>query len=245
MKTIKFLFSFLFLLLFVSFLKAQTVEEIYQKYSDTMGGKTAWDAVKSLKATGYATMGGMDFAFTQTSKRPNKVLLEIIIQGMTMKQVYDGTTAWMINPFSGSKKPEKVDEDMARQFKNMAKIGGELLNYVEYGDKIELLGKEDYEGTQVYKVKLVETDGTEITYFLDAEKFTELKTISKLQMSGKEIESTTIYSNYKDVNGLKIPFTMEIKTKGGQTMGDGQTIRIDKVETNVDVEDAIFVMPAE
>ena len=245
MKTIKFLFSFLFLLLFVSFLKAQTVEEIYQKFADAKGGKSAWDSVKSIKATGYATVSGMDFAFTQTSKRSNKVLLEIIIQGMTMKQVYDGTTAWMTNPFSGSKKPEKVDEDMAKQFKNMAKIGGELLNYAEYGDKIELLGKEDYEGTQVYKMKLVETDGTEITYFLDAGNFTELKSISKLQMSGKELESTTLYSNYKDVNGLKIPYTMEIKTKGGQTMGDGQTIRIDKTDINVDVDDAVFIMPAE
>jgi len=245
MKTQKVLFSSLFLLLFISFAKAQTIEEIYQKYADAMGGKSAWDAVQSMKATGYATMGGMDFAFTQTSKRTNKVLLEIIIQGLTMKQVYDGTTAWMLNPFTGGKKPEIVGEDMARQFRNMAKIGGELLNYAEYGSTIELLGKEDFEGTQVYKLKLVTSDGTEIIYFIDAEKYIDLKSISKTTMSGKEIESTTLYSNFKDVNGLKIPFTMDVKTKGGQAMGDGQIIRIDKTELNVEVDDAIFVMPSD
>jgi outer membrane lipoprotein-sorting protein len=38
------------------------------------------------------------------------------------------------------------------------------------------------------------------------------------------------------------PFSLTVRAKGQPS---GQTITIDKIETNVDLDDAMFVMPAE
>jgi len=243
MKTVRFLFVLAITALFTAISYAQTAEEIVQKYMDAAGTKAKWDSIKTMKATGYASMGGMEFSFTQYQKRPGKALLEVIVQGMVMKQAYDGTMAWTINPFQGSKKPEKVDDETAKHFKDMGIIGGKLMNWKENECKIELIGKEDFEGTEVFKLKLTDKDAMETMYYLDAAKYLELKVTAKSKMMGKEIESETTYGNFKTVNGVMIPFTMEINTKGSQ-MGS-QTLKLDKVEHNVDMDDAIFVMPKE
>ena len=53
----------------------------------------------------------------------------------------------------------------------------------------------------------------------------------------------TFYSNYKEINGVKIAYMMEVITKGSQ--GGEQKISVDKIQINVDVDDSIFAMPSE
>ena len=222
---------------------SQTVDEIIQKNIDATGGKTNWDALTSMKSTGYASIMGMDFAFTEYVKKPNLSLLEIIIQGMTMKQGYDGTNGWMINPMMGSKKPEKVDDETSKEFKDRANIGGKFLTYKDDGSKAELAGKEDMDGTEVYKIKLTEKDGKVINYYLDTKSYMILKESQTIKRNGKEFKTETMLSNYKTVNGVLKPYTLEVNTSGSE-MGS-QNVSIDKIEMNVEIDEAIFKMPTE
>ena len=243
MNTKRILSGFVISLFFFLNGLAQTADEIIQKNIDATGGKSNWETIKTMKVTGYVGMGGMDFAITQYTKAPDKSLLEIIIQGMTMKQGYDGTTGWMINPMMGSKKPENVDDETAIEFKERGNIGGRLMNYKDEGTTAELLGKEDLEGTEVFKIKLTEKSGKVINYFFDTKNYMVLKEKQIVKRNGKEYNTETTMSNYKTVNNVQMPYTMEINTEGSQI--GSQTVTLDKIEMNVDIDDNIFKMPAE
>ena len=79
-------------------------------------------------------------------------------------------------------------------------------------------GKEEYEGTEVYKLKLIEADGDERFYFFDSELFVPVAIRSVAQageLKGQTIDNVT--SDYQEVDGLMIPFSMKQKLNG-QTM---------------------------
>jgi outer membrane lipoprotein-sorting protein len=130
--------------------------------------------------------------------------------------------------------------DMLKELKEQADFDGPFIDYAKKGHKVELLGKDDVEGSPAYKLKLTTKEGSETTVYLDAETFLEVKMEAKRKMQGQEIEGETTLGNYQDVEGLLMPFSIEIKPKGAPA---GQTITIEKVELNADLADASFQMP--
>lgn len=218
-----------------------TVDEILAKNTEARGGLEKLQKVKSMRFNGKLSMGGMEAAFSMSKKRPEMVKMEFTIQGMTGMQAFDGTTGWMVMPFMGKKDPEAMSGDMLKEFKDQADFDGPFVDYAKKGNKVELLGKADVEGTPAYKVKLTTKEGNETTVYIDAETFLETKMEAKRKMQGQEIESETTLGNYQEVEGLLIPFSIEMKPKGAPA---GQTITIEKAEINVDLDDASFKMPA-
>lgn len=231
--------AFLFLFSYKGF--SQTVDEVIENHINAIGGLDVITAVQSYEMKGNMKMGNMDIPFTVYLKRPMKALLEVNFQGKSMKQVYDGTIAWSINPFAGSDEPEKMDEGQTKRMKNMADIDGALVNYTEKGSTVELIGKEDFEGTEVYNIKLTDKDGDTINYYIDADSYMILKEASKTKVGEKEINSETIFSDYRDVDGVKIAFAMEVESDANP-MGK-QNIVMDEMKPNVEIDDNIFVMP--
>lgn len=217
-----------------------TVDEILAKNAEAKGGLDKIRAINSLRFTGKLNAGGMELPFTMTKKRPEMMKIEFSLQGMTGAQAYDGTTGWMVMPFMGKKDPEAMTGDMLKEVKDEADFDGPFIDYSKKGNKVELLGKEDVEGTPAYKLKLTTKSGTESTVFIDAETFLEVKVAAKRKMQGQEIESETTFGNYKEVDGLLFPFSIEQKAKGAPA---GQAFVIEKAEINPALDDASFKMP--
>jgi outer membrane lipoprotein-sorting protein len=218
-----------------------TVDDLLAKNAEAKGGMVKLRALKSARFTGKMSMGaGMEAPFMMTKARPEKLRIEFTIQGMTGIQAYDGTTGWMVMPFMGKKDPEVLSADMLTDVKEQADFDGPFIDYAKKGNKVELLGKEQVEGTDAYKVKLTMKDASEATVYFDAESFLEIKMEAKRKVQGQEIEGQTVFGNYKEVDGLLFPFSIENKAKG---MPGGQTITIDKIELNSTVSDDSFSMP--
>jgi len=167
--------------------------------------------------------------------------MEFTLQGMTGVQAYDGKTAWAVMPFMGKKDPEAMPAEQAQQLDEQADIDGPLVDYKEKGNKVELAGKEQVEGADAYKLKVTLKNGQTRTIYLDAETGLEVKIEAKRTMRGSEVDGESFLSDYKEVNGLMMAFTMENGAKG-QSMR--QKMVIDSVETNVNLPDSLFAMPA-
>ena len=225
-----------------SFAADLTVDDILAKNAEARGGMEKLRAVKSLRFSGKMAMMGMEAPITLSQVRPDKMRMEFTLQGMTGVQAYDGTTGWMIMPFMGKKDAEAMSGDMLKEVKEQADIDGPFIDYAKKGHKVELLGKADVEGTPAYKVRLVTKDGTESTVYIDAETFLQVKTEAKRKMQGQEIESQTVFGNYQEVDGLLIPFSIEMSPKANPAQK--QSITIEKAEINTALDDAIFKMPA-
>ena len=243
MKIRKILLAFVLSLVFCSNGFSQTAEEIVAKYIDAVGGKAQWDKFNTEKITGKLSVSNMDFDFISSSKRPNSNYTEVTVQGMKILQGYDGDIGWTVNPMTGSSKAQKMDDDELKSMRDRGIIGGELMNYKELGSSVELVGKEDLEGTEVFNIKLTDKEGQIMNFFIDANNYLLLKRNSKLIRAGKELKSETYFSNYKQVEGVTAAYTIEAKLAGESSQS--QKILIDKIEFNVDIDDNIFKMPAD
>lgn len=222
-------------------LSAQTADELIDKNIKARGGLDKLKAVQSMKFTGKMKMGPMEAPFMVSKKRPENFRLEFTIQGMTGIQAYDGSTGWMVMPFMGKKEPEQMSADMLKEFKDEADFDGPMIDYKNKGNKVELLGKEDVQGTPAYKLHVTTKEGVESNVYLDADSYLEIRSESKRKVQGQEIEAETTIGDYKEVGGLMFPMSIESKAKGRE---GAQTITIEKVELNpTTVDAAMFHMP--
>jgi len=221
---------------------AQTADEIIAKNIQARGGLDKLKSVQTIKATATMAMGpGMEAPGMLIQKRGNLARLEFTVQGLTAVQAYDGKNAWQIMPFTGKKDPELMPADEAKEIEETADVDGPLVDYKSKGHQVELLGKEKVEGTDAYKLKVSLKNGDVLTVYIDADSFLTIKEETKRTVRGTEQVVEQSIGDYKDVNGLIIPFAMESGVKGSQ---EREKLTITKIELNVPADDSIFKMPA-
>lgn len=217
-----------------------SLDEVLAKYFEARGGLDTIKSVNSMRSTGTMSMAGMEFPYTSEAKRPGKLRVDFSLQGMTGTQVVAGDSGWQVMPFMGKTEPEPMTGDELRNFKNQADIDGPLVDWQAKGHSVELLGTEEVEGADAYKLGIQLKSGDEITAYLDAEYFLDLKWDVNLTMRGQPIKTSISFGDYKEVGGLTIPHAMTQTMEG---MPGGQSFTIDSVEMNVAIADERFDMP--
>jgi hypothetical protein len=115
------------------------------------------------------------------------------------------------------------------------------VDYKSKGHQVELLGKEKIEGTDAYKLKVSLKNGDVQTVYIDVDSFLEIKEETKRTVRGSEQVVESSIGDYKEVNGIMLPFATESGVKGST---EKQKLTITKVEFNVPADDSIFKMPA-
>lgn len=221
---------------------AQTADEIVAKFIKTVGGMERIQAVKSLRRTGkFNGGGGFEAVIVEENKRPNLVRQEFQIQGMTGVTAYDGHTGWKIEPWNGKKDAEPLGEEEMKEAVEDSDLDGPLVNYKEKGVRVEYVGKDEFEGTEVYKLKVTLKDGDVHYYYMDTDYFVPIKIDTKRTVRGAEREYETVLGDYKEVNGWYLPFSVESWPKGSQSRSK---VTYEKIEANVPFDDQIFRQPA-
>lgn len=221
---------------------AQTADEVVAKFIKTVGGMERIQAVKSLRRTGrYDGGGGFEAVIVEENKRPNLVRQEFQIQGMTAVTAFDGKTGWKIEPWNGKKDAEPLGEEEMKGIVEDSDLDGPLVNYKEKGVRVEYAGKDEFEGTEVYKLKVTLKDGDVRFYYMDTDYFVPIKIDIKRTVRGAEREYETLLGDYKEVNGWYLPFSVESGPKGSQSRSK---VTYEKIEANVPFDDRIFHQPA-
>jgi len=130
-----------------------------------------------------------------------------------------------------------MPEDQVNAAKDQLYIGGPFLNYQAKGNKVELLGREDLNGVNAYKLKVTNSANMESTYYIDPTTYYILKNISKVSVQGQDVETSVLFSNYQKTDfGYVLPYTTEM------TLSQGFSIKstTKKVEINKPVADSVF-----
>ncbi len=220
-----------------------SLHQVLANYYKAMGGLDKIKSVKTEKMTGKMSMGQAgDVPFMRVQKRPSKIRVDFTFQGMKGIQASDGTVAWMFMPFMGKTEPEQMPKAGAEQMAEEADISGPLVDYQKKGNKIELVGKKEVQGSDVYELKVTLKDGDVVNYFLDADAFVPIMKTTVREIQGNPVEVETTYGDYKEVDGLMYAFSITRRPKGAPE-GQGQTITIDKIELNQEIPDSEFTMP--
>jgi outer membrane lipoprotein-sorting protein len=238
------------LLVVTSFVaNAQTADEIIAKYFENTGGMAKWAALKGIKMSAKVNNQGMEIPLEIVQLKDGRQMTVINFQGKEIKQsVYDGTTLWSHNFMT--MKAEKSDAESTQNFK--ANLGSDFplpfFNYKERGYKVELLGKETVDGSETFKLKLTKNpimvDGKQEEsvefYYFDTENFVPLMAEAEIKSGqGKGMISQSKMSDYQEVEGVMLPFSMTQGLKGGQS----QPLTITSIVINPPVDDKAFAFP--
>ncbi len=235
-----------FLLLTAAILVAQdlTIEEIISKNLATIGQERVM-SFGTIRRDGIVNIEGMEFPIFAIEKYPKLNYSEIEMQGLKIIIAGDGETGWTINPITGSSEPQDLPEFMINNLEResvkdpTAKWHNSFVNWKEKGFKAELIGMEQFDNRPVYNLQFTFEDDYVVNYFMDASEFVVLKVRSTETEQGQTFKSEIIYRDYKDVDGVLIPYRIEMLVNGQVT----QIFIINNVEFDVAVDDSIFAKP--
>jgi hypothetical protein len=92
---------------------AQTLDQVLERYYQARGGLETWRAIDTQRATGIISTNGIELAMVMLNKRPNlgrqDLTFEFPGQGpMSILNVFDGRTAWTVNPMLGGTGAQEV-----------------------------------------------------------------------------------------------------------------------------------------
>jgi hypothetical protein len=229
------------LVLFALPASAQSVDDIIAHYLKTVGGIDKIQSVKTLRRTGkFIGGGGFEAAILQENKRGNLVREEFALQGMVGINAYDGKTGWKVEPWNGKKDAEALSEEEMKSILEDADFDGPLVNYKQKGNKVEFGGRDTFEGTDTFKLKVTIPNGDTYVIYLDTDYYVPIKIDTKRIVRGAEREYETVLGDYKAVAGWYLPYSVEIGNKGSQ---DKAKTVFEKIEANVAIDDGRFSMP--
>jgi len=240
----------------VAIAAAQTADDIINKYVEVMGGLEKLKSIKSLYMEGVAVMQNGNEITTHIYKVQDKLYRREVEFGMgSMTSIVTDKEGWFSNPRNGGAFEALPAEAVTNQQSELD-CAGPLVEYASKGHKAELMGKEDVEGTDCYKIKLTLKSGRDVNYFIDSKTFY----IRRITMKGGggmmgmrgggggggaggggggnaprgDVEVKIDYSDYKKTaDGYMFAYTVSIGGMGG-------AMTYEKIEVNKPVNPKLF-----
>ncbi len=252
MKCIKIAF-FIALVAMANSSRAQSVDEILNNYFEKTGGIDSWKALKGIRVNAKVNQGGIEIPLEIVQTMDGRQYTKVTFQGQVLMQdVFDGTSLWNTN--FATMKAERADEESLANAKLDANdfprflLDHSFMDYKTKGYKIELVGKESFDGAETFKVKLTKepriVDGKTVEdvsyFFFEEEYFVPIGIESEIKEGpAKGMVSQRKLSDYLEVNGLYFPYSMIDGIKGGPS----QPFIIESIEVNPTFSDSDFAFP--
>lgn len=237
MKTLKLFSLFVATAFSLTAVKAQTADEVVNKHIEAIGGVENWKKVTSMVQTGSMSIQGADIAVVRTVVHSKGSRQDISLMGMNGYMIVTPTAGWNFLPFQGQTAPEAMTAEDLKQSQDDLDAQGSLIDYKEKGHSIELLGSEDVDGTDCFKVKINLKSGRSETMFFEKKGYTLIKSVGSRSANGQEMELTTTYSNYQKLpEGIIVPMSINVPLGPGVNAD----FMISKVEVNKTIEDSVF-----
>lgn len=193
---------------------AQTAKEIIDKNIELSGGLTNWKLLNSVLLQGKVILGVKDeYPIKIYQQRPNLTKTVITIDGKdTAIEGYDGSKGYAMN--YATNKVQEYAEYVPESFDN------DFIDWENKGFEAKYLGKEKIGNIYCHKVELTKNVNKNIYYF-DTRSYMLLKEVKK--------DETLVYSDYKKIGNLSMPFRIE----SSSTKKDGDYVMlINRIDIN-------------
>lgn len=173
-----------------------TTKTIAEKYIKAIGGYDAVNKVKSITLDATAKVQGMEMNMVVKSAVGAKTSIETKMMGNTMQKiVFDGNKGFVEARGQKQSLPEEVKVKMAGEKNVFPELSfGENKNY-------ELKGVETVNEQEAYHVK----NGTK-SYYYSVASGLKIAEVEVQKMGEKEVRIPINYSDYKEVEGVLLPF---------------------------------------
>ena len=203
--------------------EGMTAANVIDKYISAIGGKDKVMAIKTTMMVANATIQGTPLVMTSKSSAPNKTSQEIAVMGNVMqKSIFDGEKGYSE---SRGQRTDMEGDDLEE-----AKEGNAIISDLNYKSGT-LLRIEPIDGKNTIVLKHKDNE-----VFYDMETGLKVKSIKVTKgPDGAEVKIPTLFSDYKEVNGVKFPYSIV------QKMGPMElNFEIQEIKVNEGVTDADF-----
>jgi outer membrane lipoprotein-sorting protein len=211
-----------------------TADQIFEKYIQSLGGKTAIEQLKTELQTGTFEGNGGNMPVEIAIKAPNKWRFEIKLpDGNAFKQLSNGEKGWRVDPQHGVEEMTRDHMLLTSRFLNLQGP----IHFKEIFTKVEVKGKEKHGGRDCYQIEATPIEGKPQTMFFDVETGFLLSVDFTVEMNQGTFSAGMDFDDYKEVQGVKIPFTLH-------QVGDEEwTIRFTEILRDIALDDKQFEKP--
>jgi hypothetical protein len=213
-------------------------KQVLDRYVEAIGGRDAIARQKFRTVESEMAMPamGMNMTVKTMMAAPNRMVTTAEMPGAgAIRSGYDGSVGWQVNPMAG---PSLMSGAELEQNAQMADFHAPL-NYDKLYRSMETTDRTELNGRPCYRVKLTTASGRESWQCFDTETGLMVATGGKQESQMGSIEMTTLLSDYKDFDGVKMPTRSSTKM-----MGQDMTVTVKSV-SHAPVDAAAFALPAE
>lgn len=225
---------------------AQTADEIVEKHLAALGGREALTRIQTRVSTGKVTVttpvGDLSGTVEAYAKAPDKsrTLIKVDVSALgagivTNDQRFDGSSAYVIDTLNGNR---DITGSQLDALKNNG-FPTAWLDYKARGHVVSLAGNEMVGDRPAYVLEVTPKTGPRARSWIDTESYLVLKTSVTVDAPPiGAIEQIMEFSDYRTVDGVKIPFVVK-------SINSTQTVTgvLTDVKHNVEIDEASFKKP--
>jgi hypothetical protein len=219
--------------------------QIVEKNAVARGGLEAWRKIQTMVWVGHvdsANAPAQNLPFILALKRPNKTRFELTALNQMAARVFDGKEGWKLHP-TGSGKADLQPYTMGelKFARDEQVIDGPLIDHEAKGASVTLEGIDQVDGHDAYRLGVRLPSGVNRQVWIDAQTFLDVKVDRQARGAlGQPVTVEVMYRNYRNIDGLQIPTTIE---SGTATSEKKDKLVIDKISLNPPLEDFMFGKP--
>ena len=217
---------------------APTAEQILAKYTEALGGSAVIDRLKtrSMKGT-WLTSDGITLGYEVYQAAPDKLftVLNTPKQGI-FERGFNGQTAWEKSS-RGIRDLEGTQLFYLRRYPDLfkdIKLQGQF-------SRISFSRREKIDGKDVYLLSGIGLDGKGERLYFDTQTGLLVRRITSTRTMVGLIPEQVDYEDYRDVDGMKVPFTIRITSIDSFY---SSTRKFTEIKLNVPVDETKFNKPA-
>jgi hypothetical protein len=207
-----------------------TTKAVLNRYIAVIGSKEAFEGVTDKITLMSGTAADQPISITIIQKYPDKLFQELTAGEMKQSIIYNGTKGIMI----AGNEQVKIEEEELERLKYDATLHL-LLDPESYGIKTDLQSNIEVDSIDCHMVTFTLPSGLKWFQYYSSESGLKIKEIKEIQTTQGVFEQETYYSDYKEVDGLKFPFTVK-QFFGIQELD----LKVTGIEINSGIEDEVF-----
>ncbi len=214
-----------------------TADQILAKYVEALGGQAAIDKMKTLVMKGtYVGFNGASLPYEVDLAAPDKFYINVNAQQGTVERGFDGKAGWEKGPRGVNELMNPVLDDLKSTF-----LFFHNLKLKEQFTRLRGGRKDKIGDRDVIVVNGTTADNRREQLFFDAGTGLLRRRISYVETPIGVIPSQIDFEDYRDVDGVKVPFTVIVSSV---EPGLRSTRTYTEIKLNAPLDDSKFKMPA-
>jgi hypothetical protein len=214
-----------------------SADQILDHYLKATGGRDAWKKLTTRVSKGTIDVPAMNLNGTidVSEKAPNQMIAVVSIGGATFKQAFDGKVGWLDDPQNGLR--EQSGDELAETRRDADFY--RPLDMHELYKKFTVVDAEKVGDRDAYLVEATAETGDPEKLYFDAQSGLLIRVISQRHTADGLTTIQEDISDYRDVDGVKLPFVVHQSTSATQF-----TVTFTEIHHNVELDDSVFSKPA-